>query len=52
MKGVRNVDKYTYQNDIGRTSGIEVSALAAAWKAAKVLPPVAGALMEPTIPGP
>lgn len=44
--------KYIYiKNDIGRTAGGTVEFLAAFWKLAKVLVPLAGALMEPTIPG-
>lgn len=51
MENERNIKMWIniYLNDIGRTpEGADF--LAAAWKAAKVLVPLVGALIEPTIP--
>lgn len=49
MKGIKNVDKYMLKMNIRRTPGVE-ALMAAFWKLAKVLGPLAGALMPPTIP--
>ena len=45
------MDKYVSKIDIGRTPGVPEALLAAAWKASKVLDPLSGAFIEPTIPG-